>query len=134
MSVINNKERTPLTVHMKDQYERHLNKPIVLVLNRNRQAINVRTPQQAFVQMATDVVTALDIDGDNMVPMRWAQWIKLSVKGRKDLQRICAQARRYEINASPPRELGTVHHTCETACDCRAASHFHFSDFERGGP
>jgi 5-methylcytosine-specific restriction endonuclease McrA len=57
-----------------------LNKPIVLVLNRNWQAINVRTPQQAFVQMATDVVTALDIDGDNMVPMRWAQWIKLSVR------------------------------------------------------
>jgi len=57
-----------------------LNKPIVLVLNRNWQAINVRTPQQAFVQMATDVVTALDIDGENMAPVRWAQWIKLPVR------------------------------------------------------
>jgi 5-methylcytosine-specific restriction endonuclease McrA len=57
-----------------------LNRPIVLVLNRNWQAINVRTPQQAFVQMATDVATALDIDGDNMMPMRWAQWIKLPVR------------------------------------------------------
>src|ERR1700744_110307 len=57
-----------------------LNRPIVLVLNRNWQAINVRTPQQAFVQMATDVATALDIDGENMVPMRWAQWIKLPVR------------------------------------------------------
>jgi 5-methylcytosine-specific restriction endonuclease McrA len=57
-----------------------LNRPIVLVLNRNWQAINVRTPQQAFVQMATDVATALDIDCDNMVPMRWAQWIKLPVR------------------------------------------------------
>src|SRR5260370_38467373 len=56
-----------------------LNRPIVLVLNRNWQAINVRTPQQAFVQMATDVATALDIDGENMVPVRWAQWIKLPV-------------------------------------------------------
>jgi 5-methylcytosine-specific restriction endonuclease McrA len=57
-----------------------LNRSIVLVLNRNWQAINVRTPQQAFVQMATDVATALDIDGDNMVPLRWAQWIKLPVR------------------------------------------------------
>ena len=57
-----------------------LNRPIVLVLNRNWQAINVRTPQQAFIQMATDVVTALDIDGETMVPMRWAQWIKLPVR------------------------------------------------------
>jgi 5-methylcytosine-specific restriction endonuclease McrA len=57
-----------------------LNRPIVLVLNRNWQAINVRTPQQAFVQMATDVATALDIDGENMAPARWAQWIKLPVR------------------------------------------------------
>ena len=57
-----------------------LNRPIVLVLNRNWQAINVRTPQQAFIQMATDVATALDIDGETMVPMRWAQWIKLPVR------------------------------------------------------
>jgi len=57
-----------------------LNRPIVLVLNRNWQAINVRTPQQAFVQMATDVATALDIDGETMLPVRWAQWIKLPVR------------------------------------------------------
>jgi 5-methylcytosine-specific restriction endonuclease McrA len=57
-----------------------LNRAIVLVLNRNWQAINVRTPQQAFVQMATDVATALDIDGENMTPLRWAQWIKLPVR------------------------------------------------------
>ena len=61
-----------------------LNKPIVLVLNRNWQAINVRTPQQAFVQMATDVVTALDIDGEAMVPVRWAQWITLPVREGDD--------------------------------------------------
>ena len=57
-----------------------LNRPIVLVLNRNWQAINVRTPQQAFVQMATDVATALNIDGENMVPARWAEWMKLPVR------------------------------------------------------
>ena len=30
-----------------------LNKTIVLVLNRNWQAINIRTPQDAFCQMAS---------------------------------------------------------------------------------
>ena len=39
-----------------------LNKTIVLVLNRNWQAINIRTPQEAFCQMATNVATALDIE------------------------------------------------------------------------
>ena len=64
-----------------------LNRPIVLVLNRNWQAINVRTPQQAFVQMATDCATALDIDGENMTPVRWAQWIKLPVRADDDFVR-----------------------------------------------
>src|SRR5262245_5846776 len=41
-----------------------LNKAIVLVLNRNWQAINVRTPQEAFCMMATNVATALEIEGD----------------------------------------------------------------------
>ncbi|NIP95566.1 MAG: HNH endonuclease, partial [Akkermansiaceae bacterium] len=40
-----------------------LNKTIVLVLNRNWQAINVTTPALAFGQMATDVATGLDIRG-----------------------------------------------------------------------
>ncbi len=34
-----------------------LNKTIVLVLNRNWQAIHVRTPQEAFCMMATNVAT-----------------------------------------------------------------------------
>ena len=49
-----------------------LNKTIVLVLNRNWQAINIRTPADAFCQMATNVATALGIDGENHVrPVRW---------------------------------------------------------------
>jgi len=39
-----------------------LNKTIVLVLNRHWQAIHVRTPQEAFCMMATNVATALVID------------------------------------------------------------------------
>jgi hypothetical protein len=43
-----------------------LNKTIVLVLNRNWQAINIRTPADAFCQMATNVATALEIElGDD---------------------------------------------------------------------
>ena len=38
-----------------------LNKTIALVLNRNWQAIHVRTPQEAFCMMATNVATALEI-------------------------------------------------------------------------
>ena len=44
-----------------------LNKTIVLVLNRNWQAINIRTPADAFCQMATNVATALEIDGENHI-------------------------------------------------------------------
>lgn len=63
-----------------------LNKTIVLVLNRNWQAINVRTPQDAFCQMATNVATALDIElGDDagakaLRPVTWDEWITLPVR------------------------------------------------------
>jgi 5-methylcytosine-specific restriction endonuclease McrA len=63
-----------------------LNKTIVLVLNRNWQAINIRTPADAFCQMATNVATALDIEiGDNAAaellrPVKWDEWITLPVR------------------------------------------------------
>ena len=58
-----------------------LNKAIVLVLNRNWQAINVRTPQEAFCMMATNVATALEIEGDNHIrPVEWAEWVTLPVR------------------------------------------------------
>ncbi len=64
-----------------------LNKTIVLVLNRNWQAINIRTPQDAFCQMATNVATALDIelndDGGHaqaLRPVTWDEWITLPVR------------------------------------------------------
>jgi len=53
-----------------------LNKTIVLVLNRNWQAIHVRTPQEAFCMMATNVAT----DGASPevlhalgIPLEWAE-------------------------------------------------------------
>ena len=58
-----------------------LNKNIVLVLNRNWQAINTRTPQDVLCQMATNVVTALDIEGDDVIrPVKWDEWLTLPVR------------------------------------------------------
>ncbi|MDD2708635.1 MAG: HNH endonuclease [Verrucomicrobiae bacterium] len=58
-----------------------LNQPTVLVLNRNWQAIHVKTPAQAFCMMASDAATALDIQGmDVMLPVTWNQWLALPVR------------------------------------------------------
>ncbi len=77
-----------------------LNKAIVLVLNRNWQAINVRTPQEAFCMMATNVATALEIEYENagasesdsisdlpsaisashVRPVPWDEWITLPIR------------------------------------------------------
>lgn len=75
-----------------------LNKSIVLVLNRNWQAINIRTPADAFCQMATNVATALDIASDDAAesgsfrnpqsefrissirPVTWDEWITLPIR------------------------------------------------------
>ena len=77
-----------------------LNKTIVLVLNRNWQPINIRTPQEAFCMMATNVATALEIEREdlsesdsdsfctpqsafhtrNIRPVTWDEWITLPVR------------------------------------------------------
>ena len=55
-----------------------LNKAMVLVLNRNWQAVNVRTPQEAFCMMATNVATGLEIEGQNHIrPVIWDEWSTL---------------------------------------------------------
>jgi len=58
-----------------------LNKSTVLVLNRNWQAVNVRAPQEAFCMMATNVATALEIEGESHIrPVTWEEWITLPVR------------------------------------------------------
>ena len=58
-----------------------IDKSVVLVLNRNWQAVNVTTPAEAFASMMTDAATGLDIQGqDWMVPVKWQHWIQLSVR------------------------------------------------------
>ena len=70
-----------------------LNKSIVLVLNRNWQAINVRTPQEAFCQMATNVATALDIElsdserAEALRPVTWDEWITLPIRAQDNFAR-----------------------------------------------
>jgi 5-methylcytosine-specific restriction endonuclease McrA len=58
-----------------------LHRSIVLVLNRNWQAIDITSPALAFGQMCTDVATALDIRGrDAMEPVPWEAWLRLPIR------------------------------------------------------
>jgi 5-methylcytosine-specific restriction endonuclease McrA len=62
-----------------------LYKDIVLVLNRNWQAIGVKTPADTIGMLMTDAATALHIDEDAaMTPIKWKDWVNLSVN-EKDL-------------------------------------------------
>ncbi|PYJ82721.1 MAG: HNH endonuclease [Verrucomicrobia bacterium] len=77
-----------------------LNKTIVLVLNRNWQAIHVRTPQEAFCMMATNVATALEIEFDDgaraeaLRPVTWDEWITLPVRPQDNaVQTVRGQVR-----------------------------------------
>lgn len=63
----------------------HLRKETVLILNRNWQAIHVKSPLEAMTMMYSDTATALDIRGeDHMTPLKWQDWIKLPVEDGKD--------------------------------------------------
>ena len=78
-----NKEQTPRrpTDGVSLHFMTILTKPTVLVLNRNWQAINVRTPQEAFCMMATNVATGLEIEGeDHIRPVTWEEWITLPIR------------------------------------------------------
>ena len=58
-----------------------LHKATVLVLNRNWQAIHVKTPAEAFCMMATGAATGLDVQGDDcIVPVPWDEWLKLAIR------------------------------------------------------
>ena len=59
-----------------------VHQPLVLVLNRAWQAINVRTVGLAVQQVMAGAATALDVDLANgaMRPVRWAEWLTLPVR------------------------------------------------------
>jgi len=53
----------------------------VLLLNRNWQAIHVKTPAEAFCMMASGSASGLDVQGDDFLsPVGWEDWLKLSVR------------------------------------------------------
>lgn len=55
-----------------------LTKTTVLVLNRNWQAIHVKTPTEALSMMYSNNATGLDIVGeDHMIPYKWDDWVNL---------------------------------------------------------
>jgi 5-methylcytosine-specific restriction endonuclease McrA len=63
----------------------HLNRTTVLVLNRNWQAIHVKSPAEALSMMYADNATGLDILGqDQMIPYRWNDWINLPYDHESD--------------------------------------------------
>ena len=61
-----------------------MNQPLhsstVLILNRNWQAIDVKTPAQAFAMMATGAARALDIGAGALLPVSWQDWLFLPVR------------------------------------------------------
>lgn len=58
-----------------------LHKTTVLVLNRNWQAIHVKTPADAFCMLASGAATGLDVQGDeHIIPVRWDDWLKLPIR------------------------------------------------------
>ena len=57
-----------------------LNRNTVLVLNKNWQAVGIKSPVDTFAMLMTDTATGLDIKGlDCMIPVKWKDWINLSV-------------------------------------------------------
>lgn len=58
-----------------------LTKSTVLVLNRNWQAIGVKTPMDAFSMIVGGAATALDIEtGGHIRPVTWTEWLTLPVR------------------------------------------------------
>lgn len=57
-----------------------LENPSVLVLNKLWIPINTRTVADAITQLFTGVAQAVDVDGSNMFPVSWKQWMELPVR------------------------------------------------------
>jgi 5-methylcytosine-specific restriction endonuclease McrA len=58
-----------------------LSRNTVLVLNKNWQAVGIKSPADTFAMLMTDTATGLDIRGlDYMVPLRWNDWLELPIE------------------------------------------------------
>lgn len=57
-----------------------LYKQTVLVLNKNWQAIAIKSPADTFSMLITEAATGLNIqDTYNMTPLKWNDWVKLPI-------------------------------------------------------
>jgi len=62
-----------------------LNRNSVLVLNKNWQAVGIKSPADTFAMLMTDAATGLDIRGlDYMIPLRWKDWVQLPIEEDDD--------------------------------------------------
>lgn len=62
-----------------------LYKQTVLVLNKNWQAIAIKSPADTFSMLITEAATGLNIqDTYNMTPLKWNDWIKLPITESDD--------------------------------------------------
>ena len=57
-----------------------LQKTIVLVLNRYWQAIDVKTPAEAFCMLAAGSAAGLNIFDGHFLPTKWDEWLTLPVR------------------------------------------------------
>jgi 5-methylcytosine-specific restriction endonuclease McrA len=57
-----------------------LHLPTVLTLNRHWQAIQVRTPAEAFGNLMTGSALALDIAEETLRTVPWSEWVQLPVR------------------------------------------------------
>jgi 5-methylcytosine-specific restriction endonuclease McrA len=63
----------------------NLTRESVLILNRNWQAIHVKSAADALSMMYTGTATGLDVvDVDNMIPCTWDNWISLPFDEKAD--------------------------------------------------
>ena len=110
-----------------------LNKATVLVLNRNWQAINVRTPQEAFCMMATNVATGLEIEGeDHIRPVSWEEWITLpireqdeavhTVRGQIRVPTVIVAVNYAKVPKKRPKLCARMRVASTTSCPARAVA------------
>jgi hypothetical protein len=108
--------------------DNQLNRATVLVLNRNWQAIHVKSPAEALSMMYTDAATGLDIIGeDNMVPYRWKDWVTLpkdkssnyisTVRGKIKIPKVIVLCHFNKVPLKRPKfSLGAVWNRDEGIC------------------
>jgi 5-methylcytosine-specific restriction endonuclease McrA len=108
--------------------DNQLNRATVLVLNRNWQAIHVKSPAEALSMMYTDAATGLDIIGeDNMVPYRWKDWVTLpkdessnyisTVRGEIKIPKVIVLCHFNKVPLKRPKfSLGAVWNRDEGIC------------------